>query len=118
LSRRAYRLGALFRQELAQLMARELKDPRLAQLITITKVEVTSDLQYARVYVSVLAPAEGDKKAALEALQGASTYLRHLLGQRLVIKRVPVLQFYLDDSLERGDRLLRLIDQISRESRS
>ncbi len=114
MTRRTERLGALFRQELSELLRRELRDPRLAQLITITKVEVTSDLQHARVYVSVLGHEE-EKAAALGALQGASTYLRRLLGQRLVLRRIPALQFRLDESLERGDRLLRIMDQLSRQ---
>jgi len=114
MTRRTERLGALFRQELSELLRRELRDPRLSQLITITRVEVTPDLQYARVYVSVLGEPE-EKREAMAALKGASAYLRHLLGQRLVLRRIPVLQFRLDESLEQGDRLLRLIDRLSRE---
>jgi ribosome-binding factor A len=73
---------------------------------------VSPDLQYARVYVSVLGSQE-EKDATMEALRNASAFLRHHLVQRLVMKRVPTLQFRLDESLERGDRLLRLIDEVS-----
>ncbi|MDT7943387.1 MAG: 30S ribosome-binding factor RbfA [Dehalococcoidia bacterium] len=114
MTRRTERLGALFRQELAELLRRELRDPRLLQIITITRVEVTPDLQHARVYVSVLGQEE-EKEAALAALKGAAPYMRHLLGQRVVLRRIPLLHFHLDESLEEGDRLLRIIDQLSRK---
>jgi ribosome-binding factor A len=114
MSRRLERLGTLLRQELSDLVRRELHDPRLAQFITITRVDVSPDLQYARVYVSVLGSQE-EKEATLEALRSASAFLRYHLVQRLVVKRVPSLQFRLDDSLERGDRLLRLIDEVAQQ---
>lgn len=113
MSRRLERLGTLLREELSDLLRREMQDPRLAQLITITRVDVSSDLQYARVHVSVMGSAE-EKDATLAALRKASAFLRHHLSQRLTIKKVPLLQFRLDESLERGDRLLRLMDQVSR----
>jgi ribosome-binding factor A len=110
---RAKKLGAAIRSELAEMIARELKDPRLqrAGLLTISNVEVQADLRIARVWISF---AGGDDREAppmaIEALTGAAGYLRGELGRRLGIKRTPELRFAHDESVaytQHIDELLR-----------
>jgi ribosome-binding factor A len=113
-SRRVERLNELLRDEISDLIRRELRDPRLAGLISITQVETAGDLSSAKVFISVLG-SEEDRKAALAALRGATGFFRHMLLPRLRLRRVPDLVFRADISLERGDRVLRLLKQIAAE---
>jgi len=91
-------------------LAREVSDPRIG-FATITDVETEPDLRHARVWVSVIGtPAERD--AAIAALSRAMPFIRHELGVRLRIKRIPELHVRLDDTLERGTRVLRLLSEL------
>lgn len=112
MSRRLQRLNVLLRQELSDLLLRELKDPRLAPFVTITRVEVSPDLQLAKVYVSVLG-TDQEKASTLEGLTAAAAYLRHELTQRLVIRRVPSLTFLLDETMEEAAHILELIKRVA-----
>ncbi len=88
-------------------MSREVADPRVG-FATITSVETTPDLRHAKVWVSVIGqPAE--REATLAALRRAMPFIRHELGTRLRIKRIPDLHVQLDDTAERGTRVLRLL---------
>jgi ribosome-binding factor A len=110
---RASRVGDSIRAELADLLAREIKDPGVG-FLTITRVGVTPDLQQARVYYTTL----GDDKARREskrALQRAAPFLRRQIGQRLRLKRVPELEFFFDESIEQGDRIERILQEIHAE---
>ncbi len=115
MSRRLQRLSGLFREELSDLLLRQVKDPRLAEFVTITGVEITPDLSHARVYVSVMGSQE-DKASTLEGLAAAAHYLRRELNNRLTLRRVPELTFHRDDSLEQGARVLDLLKQIAGDS--
>ena len=112
MSRRLERLNVLFRQELSDLIRRRVKDPRIAEFVTITRVDVAPDMETARIFISVMG-GEDEKKSTIVALDAASGYLRRELSSILTIRRVPQLHFFLDESLEEGDRILRLIDEIS-----
>lgn len=104
---RPRRVADRIQVELAELLQREVRDPRLARL-SVTGVAVSNDLGSARVWVAgSLTPAE--EKAALEALQHATPYLRTLLAPRLQLRTVPTLTFVVDHSLETGDRIERLL---------
>jgi ribosome-binding factor A len=95
-------------------MLREVRDPRLGGLISITRVDVTPDLYNARVDVSVMAePAE--QKEALRALNAAAAFFHRELKQRLQIRRVPFLVFRLDTSIEEGAQVLAMLDEVRRE---
>ncbi len=110
---RPSRVGDQIRAELADLLAREVHDPGVG-FLTITRVGVTSDLQQARVYYTTL----GDEKARREtvrALERASPFLRRHVGQRLRLKRVPELIFFFDESIEKGDRIERILRDINAE---
>lgn len=111
---RIERVNSLLRQEISELVHRSVKDPRLAGLVTITRVVVTPDLTLARVYVSVLGSAE-EKEATLAALVSAAPYLRRELRSRLTIRRLPALVFRHDDTIESGSRILSLIDEVARQ---
>jgi ribosome-binding factor A len=112
--RRLERINDLLRDELSELIGREIKDPRLAGLVSITQVETTADLRHARVYVSVFGSDE-DRSSSIAALRSASGFLRHEVAQRIVLRHMPELEFKLDSSLETGDRILRLLKQVHDE---
>jgi len=112
---RKQRLAETLRAELYEVIRRELRDPRLTEgLLSITDVDVSPDLKYATVYVSVLGDQHA-KEDALKALRGAAGVLRAELGRRKAFKSVPDLQFRYDESIERGARVFSLIEQAARE---
>ena len=113
-SRRLEQLGDQIRDELSDLMRRELRDPGLSGIVSITEVDVSTDLKYARVYVSALG-GEEERQSAVAALTRASGFLRRELGKRMHIRQIPELQFRPDASLERGDRILGILRQIEAE---
>jgi ribosome-binding factor A len=109
-SPRSRRVADRIQVELAELLQREARDPRLTRL-TITGVVVTRDLGSAKVWVAgSFSPAE--EKPTLEALRGATPYLRTLLAPRLGLRTVPMLLFVIDHSLDAGDRIERLLREI------
>ena len=117
MSRRLERLNALFRQELSDLLLRGVRDPRLAQLVTITRVDISPDLTIAKVHVSVMGTVE-EKASTMEGLTAAAAYLRRELAQRLTIRRIPSLTFRLDETMEEAAHVLDLIDRVAREPHS
>ena len=110
-SRRTERVNVLLRQKLSEIIAREMKDPRLAHIITIVHVGVSKDLRYAKVFTSVLGSPE-ESKAAVETLNAASGFLRRELTARVSLKTVPFLSFVQDDSIEKGTYLLSKIAEV------
>jgi ribosome-binding factor A len=115
MSQRTQRLDAQIRQELMDLLQREMKDPRLG-FVTITRVDTARDLSSARVWVSVLGSDE-EREQTMRALQAAAPWLRHKLAERLEIRTVPQLLLKRDESIEAGDRVLRLLRELEDEDR-
>ena len=109
-TRRQRKVAELLHEELSLLLHRETKDPRLA-LITVTGVEITSDLRQAQVYFTVLGDA-ADVTEAQSGLTNAAGFLKHRVGQALSLRHVPDLTFKLDTSLENGMRIEQLLDAI------
>ncbi len=105
------RVNSLLRQTLSELLQREVKDPRLSGFITITAVDTSADMKFAKVYVSSLDGDEG-RQEILGALATAAGFFRREMAGNLRLRRIPQLSFKWDDSIERGDRLLRLIDRV------
>ena len=104
------RVAEEIRHELGIMVAGELKDPRIAGLVTITEVRVTPDLKHARVFVSVMgSPAE--QKSTVQGLAAASGYIRHELTERIQLRRAPEVHFILDHSEEYGQRIEDLLRQ-------
>ena len=110
-SRRKERVNVLLRQILSEIVARDMKDPRLAHIITIVHVSTSKDLRYAKVFTSVLGSPE-ESKAAVETLNAASGFLRRELSSRVSLKTIPFLSFVQDDSIEKGTQLLDKIAEI------
>ena len=111
MSRRIDRVNELLRLEISQVLARQIKDPRLSGVITITEVRTTPDLRNALVLLSVMGDQE-TKKSALAGIESAAKFLRRELRGRLTLRYVPFLRFVLDDSLEHADRLMTIMNQI------
>lgn len=112
---RSRRVGEQIQRELAELVQRELKDPRLG-MVTISAVDVSKDLSVAKVYFTVLDP-EHDTQQTRQALTHAGGFLRRELAHRMKLRVVPELRFHYDSSIEEGSRLSALIDQaISKDS--
>ena len=111
MSRRVDRVNELLRLEISQLLARQVKDPRLSGVITITEVRAAPDLRTALVLVSVMGDDE-TKKTVLAGIQSASKFMRRELRDRVSLRYVPFLSFTLDDSLESSDRLMGMLNQI------
>jgi ribosome-binding factor A len=108
-SRRSERLAGEIRDEVARIVATELKDPRLG-FVTVTRVELTPDLRYARVFVGALGE-EGEGGASLLALKKASGFVRSTIGRRLRIRYAPEIDFRYDRGLEATDRVARLLEE-------
>ncbi len=111
MSRRTERVNVLLRQKLSEIIAQEMKDPRLTPIVTITEVGVSRDLKHAKVFTSVLGTPEQGKDA-VEALNAASGYLHRELKARVSLRNVPFLSFVTDDSFEKGAYLLQRIDEV------
>lgn len=114
MSRRTERLASQIRQLVADLIQNRLSDPRIPPITSITRVEVSSDLTLARVYVSVFA-RDGLKGPCIDALQSSAGMMRRQLGRELRIRRIPTLEFRLDESLQRGFQTVQEIDEVMRE---
>jgi len=112
MTHRIERVNSLLRQEISSLLQRQVKDPRLGGFVLVTEVSTSGDLSHAKVFVSSI---ESDQKRQeiLVALVAASGFLRKELAKHLRLRHIPELSFYWDDSIERGDHILQLIDQVS-----
>jgi len=113
MSRRMQRLNAQFREELSELILHHLRDPRLHGIVSITRVDVSPDMENADVHTSVLGEAE-DKSSTMSALTAAAPFLRRQLLERMHIRRIPALHFRLDESIEEAARILELMRQIEK----
>lgn len=109
-ARRRRKLASLLREEVSQIIQRELKDPRLG-FASITRVDVSPDASFARVYVSVFGSDE-EQAATMEALEHASGYIRRLLTPRLSLRTIPRLRFILDRSMEHAEEIARVLAEL------
>ncbi|HYM53405.1 MAG TPA: 30S ribosome-binding factor RbfA [Candidatus Dormibacteraeota bacterium] len=110
MSQRTDRLDSQIRHELMDLMQREMQDPRVG-FATVTRVETARDLGHARVFVSVYGTDE-EQARSMAALDAATPWLRRRLSERLQIRHVPELSLRRDQSIESGDRVLRLLREL------
>jgi ribosome-binding factor A len=110
MTQRTQRVDELLRQEITSLLTKEVADPRIG-FATVTDVETTPDLRHARLSVSVIGqPA--DRTATVRALEHAMPFVRRELGRRLRLRRIPEFTVRLDDSIERGSRVLQLLNEL------
>lgn len=108
---RPEKVAHLMRREVADVLERRLRDPRLTSLVSVTDVEVTPDLSFARIYVSVLGDEE-TRRRALATLAHAAGFVRRELGARLGLREVPEVRFVHDVSLDRGARVDELLRRL------
>ena len=112
-SNRIGRINDEIQKELASLL-RTVKDPRVSEtMLTITHVDTTSDLRYARVYVSALNCP--DEKGLMKGLKSAAGFLRHALGTKIDLRYTPELLFQEDDSIDKGTHILKLLNDIEKK---
>ena len=111
-SERLRRVNEAVRQVLSDAITQDVKDPRIG-FVTVTAVDTSPDLRHARVYVSVLG-AEADREATLQGLRSAHGFLQRRVAGELRLKHTPALDFVVDDTVERADRITRLLDEGAR----
>ncbi len=110
MTQRTDRIDELIRQEIGAIVARDIADPRIG-FVTVTDVETAPDLSHAKVWVSFIGSDE-ERKIAMGALGRAMPFIRHELGKRLRIRRIPELHLQADDTLVRGTRVLQLLNEL------
>lgn len=110
---RVDRISEEFKKIISRIIRDEVKDPRIAQMTSITQVQVSKDLRYAKVYVSVLG-SEEQRKETMEGLNRASGYIRKQLGRQIKIRYTPELQFVLDKSIEYSVEISKKINEIKK----
>lgn len=114
--RRSERVSDLLQEELSQIIQRELNDPRLT-FVTVTRVEMSPDMRYARAMVSVYG-SDQEQEEALEALNHASGYVRRLLAPRLRMRHIPDITFRLDRSAAHAESIARVLRELEPELRA
>lgn len=116
MSHRIERVNALLRQEIGSVVADELKDPRISSIVSITRVETSRDLGFAKVYVSVLG-SDQEKSDTLRALGSAAGFIHRSIRPNLRMRSVPHLAFYLDEAIEKGAEMVAFIDKVIERDR-
>ena len=114
MSHRVERINTLIRREISDLIQHHLKDPRLDEFVSVTEVVTAADLKHARVFISSIS-GQQEKSRVLAALNSATGFLRSELAKKVRLRYTPELSFHWDNSIEHGDRILRLLDQFSAE---
>ena len=112
MNRRTERLNSIIRRDLSDLIRNEVRDPRVAGVVSVTRVDTSPDNNYARVYVSVYGTMR-EKEDAIAGLGDASRFIRRQLRGRIETRQVPELRFILDESLDEGNEMLRLLDSLA-----
>ena len=112
-NRRVSRVSSLIKREISQMLLNGIKDDRVgAGMVSITDVDVSGDLQHAKIFVSIYGTEEA-KAETMEGLKSSTGFVRRELGHRIRLRRTPEVVFLEDRSLERGDRMLHLLNQLN-----
>jgi ribosome-binding factor A len=112
---RADRLKEVIKTEISDIIRKDLKDPRIGEMTSITGVEVSNDLRHAKVFASVFGD-EDKQKEAIKGLQSAAGFIRAELAKRIRLRHMPEIIFYLDSSIAYGAKMSALINQVKKES--
>jgi len=107
------RIAEEIKRELSNVI-RELKDPRIGGVVSVVAVDVTRDLRYAKAYISVLGSDE-EKENALSGLKSAAGFIRREIGNRVMLRHVPEFHFVIDNSIEHGINISKLIDEVRKK---
>lgn len=113
MSTRTEKLRKLLKEEVSDILRREIKDPRLG-FFTVIDTEITSDLQHAKVFVSIMGTPE-ERKQGMDVLKHAQHFVRQQLGKRVRMKTLPDIQFQPDETVDHGVRILELLEEIKRD---
>lgn len=112
---RANRIAEQMKKELSDIIGRKIKDPRIG-FVTVTDVRVTGDLQIAKVYISVLGD-EDQKENTLKGLAKAKGFIRSEIGRRIRLRKTPEIHFEFDESIDYGNRIETLINELNRDKK-
>ena len=115
MSRRTERLGSLIQQEIANMIQRDLNDPRVLPLTSVTRVRVSEDLSSAAVFITVMG-TPGQQTAALNALKHSAGMMRTRLTKDLSLRQAPFLNFQLDEDLKKELEMMELLDRVAKEN--
>ncbi|GBF79660.1 30S ribosome-binding factor RbfA [Aphanothece sacrum] len=111
--RRVSRVSSLIKREVSQMLLYDIKDDRVgAGMVSVTEVDLSGDMQHAKIFVSIYGTEEA-KTETMEGLRSSASFVRRELGQRMRLRRTPEVVFLEDHSLERGDKMLHLLNQIT-----
>ncbi len=113
---RASRVGEQIKKEVSQIIQSELKDPRFTGFLSVTDVEVTRDLGFARIYVSIYG-SESEKQLTLKALESALGFVRSEIGKRIRLRHVPEISFHLDQSIEYGAHITEILNDLKEKEK-
>ena len=113
MSRRTLRLNRAIQQEISRLIEKELNDPRLVGVVSITEVSISEDMRHVRVYVSVIGDTEVQAQT-MEGFRAATGFIRREVSTNLRMRHAPEFAFEYDNSIERGAAMLELIDQVTK----
>lgn len=110
MSHRPEKLAEAIKKEVSEMLRTEIKDPRIG-FATVTGVDVSGDLKYAKIYVSVLGSKE-ERQSSMTGLKKAQGFIRTELGRRIRLRQVPEITFKLDESLDHGARVVELLNEV------
>ncbi|WP_077609201.1 30S ribosome-binding factor RbfA [Clostridium sp. Marseille-P2415] len=110
------RINMEVQRELSEIIRLEIKDPRIHPMTTVVSAQVTPDLKYCKAYISVLGDEEAGK-ATIEGLKSAEGYIRRELARRVNLRNTPEIKFILDQSIEYGVNMSKLIDEVTKDIR-
>lgn len=112
--KRTDRLNSLLKEVLSEVIQRDVRNPKVAQLLTVTRVSITPDLHHAKVYISVIG-SEQDKIETIEALNSAAGFIAVNASHKVTIRYFPELKFFLDDSVDKHMHIEELLSNIAKE---
>ncbi len=114
MSNRIEKINSEVHKTLTQILANELKDPRLTGFVTITEVKVSGDLSHCKIFVTILAQSEQEKALTFKILKDCAPYIRKSLAQKLNMRLTPEIHFFIDETWEEGIKIDKLLDTISK----
>lgn len=112
--KRTDRLNSLLREVIAEVIMRDIRNPHVSRLLTVKRVEITKDLHYAKVYISMLG-SDLEKKETIKALKSAAGFISVQAAKQVVMKFFPTLTFHLDETIENEIRIHNLLEKIHEE---
>jgi len=110
-NKRSFRINDEIKKELSEILRSEIKDPRVSAMVSVIKVETTTDLKYCKVAVSVLG-SEEDKQSAMQGIKSAAGFIRKLIAERINLRATPEFSFVLDDSVEYSIKIHKILSDL------